>query len=236
MMSLRSLVGVPVSYLTVVGVVCCLGIQHTQGASIVEKLHSSRSRTKRQSTLPGDRCKLDKGIHRQLTEIETDIQMIFIRYVFDAPGAELLESRTCFPPLHSSGHNGQWIAARVEQIRQFMPWYREIESHVNQPDSVLQAGFYPAFSGLVNLINSTIDRLEQRVETLKNRTICACPESVLDPSPVLTSSCHVVPPPDVIPPESLRAHVASVIRLLLQIINDLHSRRVRVTICRNIPL
>ncbi|XP_054766184.1 uncharacterized protein LOC129273173 [Lytechinus pictus] len=234
-MSLRSLVGVPVGYVTVVGVVCCMGILQTSAASIVEKLHNSRTRTKRQS-LSNDRCKLDKGIHRQLTEIETDIQMIFIRYVFDSPGAELLESSSCFPPLHSSGHNGQWIAARVEQIRQFMPWYREIERQANQPQTVLHSGFYPAFLGLVNLINSTVDRLEQRVETLKNRSVCACPESVLDATEVLTTSCHVIPPPDVIAPESLRAQISSVIRLLLQIISDLHLRRVRETICRTVPL
>ena len=69
---------------TVVGVVCLFGIQHAIGASLVTRLHN-RARMKRQSiddtTSKDGGCTLDYGIHLQLTEIEADIQSVFVNYV-----------------------------------------------------------------------------------------------------------------------------------------------------------
>ena len=72
------------STLIVMGVVCLLGIGQVGGASLVTRLHN-RARMKRQShddtTSKDDRCTLDYGIHLQLTEIEADIQSVFVNYV-----------------------------------------------------------------------------------------------------------------------------------------------------------
>ncbi|XP_072177840.1 uncharacterized protein [Diadema setosum] len=218
--------------MTIVCIICCSSLRLSQGAAIIDRFRRSGIVGSSSSTSQ-DQCTLDYGIHLQLTAIESDIERIFLlQYVSEGWELSLLDETTCFPHIESSsGYNGQWIAARVEQIRQVTPWYTRIEDHITKENSVLPVGFHSRFISLVNMINSTLDRLEYRMNGLRNHSRCNCPDDVLNASAVLTTDCFIPSPPEVLLPDTLLRDVAGIIKVLYQILHDLNARRVEHAIC-----